>query len=242
MENKMCAIVRDLLPLYKDEALREESCEVIEEHLKHCEACRQFKETEIDKEQLPIVNEDDSLSMKRVATRLKRRRFRIIAGVTASILLLYILLTQVLQFTTIVGESMDPTYHNMQDVIINRCSYLFSTPKRSDVVSLNANGTIYIKRIVGLPGETVDIKGGELYIDGALFDFEYIGAKGDVTYPVVLGEDEYFVLGDNPDHSLDNRYADFGPITRDKIMGKVICKTIINLFRPKIGIYDGKTE
>lgn len=128
-----------------------------------------------------------------------------------------------------------PTFSDMQDVVINRWAYLMSSPKRGDIVIFNHNNNSFVKRIIGLPGDTVDFKNGLLIINGNQFKEEYtdsyINTKGDIKYPITLGDDEYFVLGDNPDYSYDSRYQDF-TITKADILGKVLFKTK-NIFGPK---------
>lgn len=128
-----------------------------------------------------------------------------------------------------------PTFSDMQDVVINRWAYLMSSPKRGDIVIFNHNNNSFVKRIIGLPGDTVDFKNGLLIINGNQLKEEYndsyINIKGDVKYPITLGDNEYFVLGDNRDYSLDSRYQDF-TITKADILGKVLFKTK-NIFGPK---------
>lgn len=127
------------------------------------------------------------------------------------------------------GDSMSPVLKNGDVVLINRIVYDARKPKRGEIIAFRPNGnenTHYcIKRVVGLPGETVQIKDGKVYIDGKVqkknvytsdLDFAGIAEK-----KLTLGETEYFVLGDNSAGSDDSRLADIGNVKREDIGGKV---------------------
>ena len=128
---------------------------------------------------------------------------------------------------------MDPTLKNNDQLIIDKLSYRFSDPKRFDIVVFpngkkDAAEKYYIKRIIGLPGEMVKIENGNIYIDGSMLDDPYaygVYTKAEEwSTPRSLGEDEYFVLGDNRAISLDSRYAEVGPVKGDIIVGKAILR------------------
>ncbi len=127
------------------------------------------------------------------------------------------------------GDSMKPVLQNGDVVLVNRLIYNASKPKRGDIIAFKPNGnenTHYsIKRIVGLPGETVQIKDGSVYIND-VETLEHIFAEnieeaGIADEPVVLKGNEYFVLGDNHSSSDDSRMADIGNVKRNEIYGKV---------------------
>ena len=127
------------------------------------------------------------------------------------------------------GDSMSPVLKNGDVVLINRIVYDARKPKRGEIIAFRPNGNenahYCIKRVVGLPGETVQIKDGKVYIDGKVqkknvytsdLDFAGIAEK-----KLTLGETEYFVLGDNSAGSDDSRLADIGNVKREDIGGKV---------------------
>lgn len=127
------------------------------------------------------------------------------------------------------GDSMKPVLQNGDVVLVNRLIYNASKPKRGDIIAFKPNGnenTHYsIKRVVGLPGETVQIKDGSVYINGKE-TLEHIFAEdieeaGIADEPVILKGTEYFVLGDNHLSSDDSRMADIGNVKRSEIYGKV---------------------
>lgn len=126
------------------------------------------------------------------------------------------------------GDSMRPAVLNDDIVLVNRMIYDASKPKRGDIIVFKPNGNenarSYIKRIIGLPGETVQIKDGKIYIDGKILEEDYettaIEDAGTAAEEIDLGGDEYFVLGDNRKNSEDSRMADIGNVKRSEIEGK----------------------
>ncbi|WP_310603602.1 signal peptidase I [Anaerosporobacter sp.] len=144
------------------------------------------------------------------------------------ILLAYLLVEYAIEKTTVVGESMETTLQENDKVIINKLAYRFSKPKRFDVIVFKQTGKEHsyynIKRVIGLPGETVQIKDGIVYIDGEPItekaDVELIKNPGLAVEPVILEEKEYFVLGDNRNLSEDSRFANIGNVVSGDIIGK----------------------
>ena len=129
------------------------------------------------------------------------------------------------------GRSMNPTLENGDNLITDKISYRFSDPKRYDIVVFpfedETGKRNFIKRIIGLPGETVQIKDGEVYINGELLGETYGKEKmdyaGRASEPITLGDDEYFVLGDNRNNSKDSRSPMVGALERKMIKGHVRC-------------------
>lgn len=130
------------------------------------------------------------------------------------------------------GQSMDPNFENGDYLIIDEISYRFRSPQRGEVIvfkSPQSPSQRFIKRIVGLPGEIVEIKEGRVmvHLDGQrqVLDESYylpFGLETPGEVKVSLGEDEYFVLGDNRTFSLDSRR--FGSLAEDKIIGRVVLR------------------
>ena len=128
--------------------------------------------------------------------------------------------------TSIIGSSMEPSLHNGEEVLLNKIVYQFSAPERGDVIAFHPNGDenthLYVKRIVGLPGETIQIKQGSVYIDGEMKVMDTpTEDPGIAAEAIKLSDDEYFVMGDNRDNSEDSRSANIGNVSREMIEGKV---------------------
>lgn len=127
---------------------------------------------------------------------------------------------------TVTGQSMEPAFVQRETVLMNRLSYMITGPDRMDIVAFEKEeGKYNIKRVVGLPGETVQIQGGLLYIDGEPLEvsgkFETADLAGLAEHPVVLKKDEYFLLGDNRENSEDSRFSAVGNVKRRQIKGKI---------------------
>ena len=126
---------------------------------------------------------------------------------------------------TVSGNSMQPVLKNGDVVLMNRLAYDFGSPDRMDLVVFSrGGGENNIKRVIGLPGETVQIEGGVIYIDGAALEAEdglgQVELAGLARDPVTLGNDEYFLLGDNRESSEDSRFSNVGNVKKEQIQGK----------------------
>ncbi len=153
-------------------------------------------------------------------------------------------LTTCVRSVIVSGESMENTLHDGQMAVINKIEYKVSDPKRFDIIVFEPENNILnpatgepseylVKRIIGLPGETVRIdKKGNIFINGTLLDEDYgkerIRNPGIAADSITLGGDEYFILGDNRNNSLDSRSDKVGLVKREDITGKVIPWTVSN--------------
>jgi signal peptidase I len=144
----------------------------------------------------------------------------------------YLIVTYVGQRTQVSGSSMESTLSNDDHLIVDKISYRFKEPQRFDIIVFPFQydrETYYIKRIIGLPGETVQIDyDGNIYIDGEILDESYgrevIQNPGRASEPITLGDDEYFVMGDNRNNSSDSRDPSVGNIKREDIIGKAFIR------------------
>ena len=143
------------------------------------------------------------------------------------LVLTWVIITFVGQRTRVDGRSMMNTLHDGDNLIVEKLSYRFSDPKRFDIIVFPPTGTkeYYIKRIIGLPGETVQIdENGNIYINGELLEENYgaetIQNPGRAAKPITLGDDEYFVMGDNRNNSKDSRSEEVGNVKRSQIIGR----------------------
>ena len=148
--------------------------------------------------------------------------FAVIVGLT------YFIITYVGQRTMVSGDSMETTLSNGDNLIVDKLSYRFRDPERFDIIVFPykyEEKTYYIKRIIGMPGETIQIIDGYVYIDGELLESDIYGNEvmeyaNLAATPIPLGEDEYFVLGDNRNHSSDSRDPSVGVLTREDLIGR----------------------
>ncbi len=139
--------------------------------------------------------------------------------------------------TNIVGNSMEPTLYSGQQILIDRLSLNISEPKRGDIVAFQPNGNenshYYVKRVIAIPGETIQIIDGYIYIDGVILDeqgaYDKIADPGILENPITLNDDEYIVLGDNRNFSEDSRSGNIGIVKSAYMVGKVWFKLSKNL-------------
>ena len=187
------------------------------------------------------------MARKKKGLSFYRKQIKIKKGLISNIIE-YILIVLIVAFvafvvvrffgikTIVVGNSMEPVLKNNEEVFLDRMIYVISGPKRGDIIAFLPKGNdkthYYIKRVIGLPGETVRIKNGQVYIDGALLAEDYgiasIKEAGLAQNEFVLGPEEYFVLGDNRNSSEDSRSGNIGAVAKEDIYGKVWYKKKID--------------
>ncbi len=130
--------------------------------------------------------------------------------------------------SNVVGQAMAKTLNSGDQVLINKFIYVVSSPKAGDVIVFLPNGNekshYYVRRVIGVPGDTVQIKNGAVYVNDALFnevvDVSAMEDAGIASEEIKLGKNEYFVLGDNRNNSEDSRYANIGNIKEEYIVGQ----------------------
>lgn len=151
-----------------------------------------------------------------------------ISGIGIAVFLSFMLVMFFGIKTSMVGSSMEPIIYNGQSVYINKVAYNMSSPKRGDIIVFKPNGNknshLYIRRVVALPGETVKISGGKVYINGVIYADDVATETkeaGIASSEVTLEMDEYFVMGDNRTNSEDSRSANIGNVKNTMIEGSV---------------------
>ena len=130
--------------------------------------------------------------------------------------------------TSVVGQAMESTLSNDNQILVNQFHYFFSDPKPGDIIVFRPNGNekshYYVRRVIATPGDKIIIKNGAVYVNDNLYnettDVASIEDPGLAIDEILLQEDEYFVLGDNRNSSEDSRYANIGNIKKEYIVGK----------------------
>lgn len=154
-------------------------------------------------------------------------KLKSVAREVAETLLLAVVIWLGVNFATarfvVEGNSMEPNLHTGEFVIVSRLAYMLGEPQRGDVVVLHPPTNPdqeYIKRVVGLPGDTVEVQAGQVYVNGALLDEPYISVPTPQSGRWTVGEDEYFVMGDNRTNSDDSRKWGQKQLVAELIVGK----------------------
>lgn len=165
---------------------------------------------------------------KIISASLMREIWSYVFITIAAVVLAFVIIFCVGMRTSVIGVSMEPVLYNGQEILVNRFVYRVMAPKTGDVIVFLPNGNenthYYVKRVVAVPGDTVHIKNGALYINDTLYkDIEYdkIEDAGIAENPVMLGNNEFFTLGDNINNSEDSRSGNIGAVPKDDIIGKV---------------------
>jgi signal peptidase I len=173
----------------------------------------------------PVPTEEVSAAAQ--APRLAGGGAALVVEILETIVLtvvLFLLIRTVAQNFRIDGDSMEPNLHNGQYLIISRLAYRFGEPQRGDIVVFRFPrdpNRDFIKRVIGLPGETVQVRRGQVFIDGQPLDEPYRPRMGSYDAgPVTLGPDEVYVLGDNRNNSSDSHA--WGPLPMKNIIGKAL--------------------
>ena len=172
--------------------------------------------------------QDENKNLSEGKSSVMRETISFILYIAIVFLLTYLVIHYVGQRTQVSGTSMEYTLSDGDNLIVDKISYRFHKPERYDIIVFPfqyEENTYYIKRIIGLPGEKIQIsEDGAIYIDGKVLEESYgreiIEDPGQAEEPIVLDEDEYFVLGDNRNNSEDSRFANIGNIREDYIIGK----------------------
>lgn len=182
-----------------------------------------------------IIAEDamsDEVSDNDSKSKWKSFLYDIIFYTVLIVVCIYIIPNFIMQRTIVDGDSMKNNLLNGDHLMVEKISYHFDKLDRFDIVVFYPYGRdheeYYVKRIIGLPGETLQIVGSDIYIDGEILEEDYgkdaIDYAGRAKETIILDEDEYFVMGDNRRNSKDSRYNDVGNVTKDNIGGRAFLR------------------
>ncbi len=175
-------------------------------------------------EYIPPPPDEDRTAERPPLPRPRLRRRTLLREIVDTALLVVAIYTLVNLLTArfiVEGASMSPNFETGQFIIVSRLPYLLNGPQRGDVVVFDSPDDPerdFIKRVIGLPGETIEVRAGLVYVNGVPLDEPYIESPPRYSGTWTLGPDEYFVLGDNRNNSRDSHA--FGTLSRDKIIGQ----------------------
>ncbi len=172
------------------------------------------------------INKEENKENRNIMKEL----LHIVIYVLSILAVTYLIIHFVGQRTIVVGTSMRDTLQDGDNLVVDKITYRMKDPERFDIIVFPyqyEEDVYYIKRIIGLPGETVQIdEEGQIFINGEVLNEDYgrevIQDPGMAIEPITLGEGEYFVLGDNRNKSEDSRFEDVGVIHMDDIVGRAI--------------------
>ena len=184
-----------------------------------------------------VLEESGKGKTKKTYKEVLKELFSLAIHLLIALGLTVLFITFVAQKTVVHQTSMYPTLNEGDHLVVDKISYRFSNPQRFDIIifpyrDAEKKNTFYVKRIIGLPGETVKIgEDGNVYIDGKLLIDNY--GREPINYDnmqwsrgkgegVTLGEDEYFVMGDNRNNSVDSRFDVIGNVQRSEIVGRAV--------------------
>ena len=177
-----------------------------------------------------MAKRDNGLSFyrrkKKISPAMIREVFSWVFGIVAAVFIAAVLVFFFGMTTRVVGVSMEPALGNGQQIFVDRFLYVLSSPKRGDVIVFlpngNENAHYYVKRVVAVPGDHLQVQDGVLYVNGIESEWvtEYIADPGIVANDLTLENGEFFCIGDNPGNSEDSRSANVGPVKDTDIIGK----------------------
>ena len=182
---------------------------------------------------MDIKNWKESPGILKIRERLEDQKIKSsmkwIFEILVTLVFAAVVALMMFQTVTMQESSMEPTISVGDRFFINKAVYKFSSPKRGDLIVFRSNASddaaLHIRRVIGLPGETVQITNGRILIAGETYkegkDFPKISNAGLASKAISLGTGEYFVLGDNRNNSEDSRYTDIGLVKKRYIAGKI---------------------
>lgn len=181
--------------------------------------------------------EEDRKRERRI--QILKESIRFIIEIIVVILIAWLIVEFALKKVSVIGSAMETTLYNGEDVMVNKTAYMLISPKRNSIIAFYPeqkedeqstldDSSILIRRVIGLPGEKIVIRDGNIYINGEKieesYEFQKMLSAGRAGSEITLAEDEYFVLSDNRSDMDDSRNTAFTKVKKENIIGKVILR------------------
>jgi signal peptidase I len=184
-----------------------------------------LENSEIDNSEIDLINDDELLEINKEETKIKLRQFLRESFETLLLALILVLIINTISTRIRVdGFSMEPTYHNNNYIVVSKLAYKFKEISRGDVIVFEyplAPDEDFIKRVIGLPGDQIEVTNGKVFLNGTELNESYIDAAPIREQPLlVVPEDSLFVMGDNRNNSSDSRT--WGPLPIENVIGKTV--------------------
>ena len=168
---------------------------------------------------------------ERITNPYLRNFLEWVIAASLALILFFFIRNFVFRVADVNGHSMEPTLSHGDFVLLSRVGYWFGTPQSGDIIAFPFRedpSEFYIKRIIGVPGDIIDFQDNRFTVNGQApgFDFAQINiiSRGDINLPLTMGEDEFFVLGDNLNSSKDSRYQSVGFVRERDMLGRVVIR------------------
>ncbi|MCL2400122.1 MAG: signal peptidase I [Defluviitaleaceae bacterium] len=168
---------------------------------------------------------------ERITNPFLRNLLEWVIAALLALVLFFFIRNFVFRVADVSGHSMDPTLTHGDFVLLSRVGYWFGTPQHGDIIAFPFRenpSEFYIKRIIGVPGDVIDFQNSRFVVNGQVPDFDFaqvnVISRGDIDLPITIGEDEFFVLGDNINSSKDSRYQTVGFISERDMLGRVVIR------------------
>ncbi|MDF2541159.1 MAG: hypothetical protein K0S47_877 [Herbinix sp.] len=220
------------MTLKQDDNEKIDTFEIEDVEVPDAELENQYQQDDFDQEEEEVYETFEQEENKGKVSKAGSFIFDLVIYAIIIFVCIYIIPNYVMQRTIVDGSSMENTLLNGENLMVEKISYRLDMLDRFDIIVFYPYGRdmeeYYVKRIIGLPGETVQIVGSDILINGEVLEEHY--GKDPITYagiayePIVLGEDEYFVMGDNREISKDSRYPDVGTVSKENIGGRAIVR------------------
>lgn len=211
-----CSLIQDLLPLYDNHTINQQTQDRIEEHLKRCDDCRVYLDHMLNNNIVSPTTDKEEVRYIKIAKKIRKRKIATAIVLVLLVIGIFIFTINSVNTVIIAGDSMEPTIAKGEKYLVNKLIYHFKKPKRFDIVIYEQNHIYYVSRIIACPNETVEVIKGKVYVNGNLLEYSFLPEELSIE-KFCIKDNEYFVL---QDHAKDMSKIP-QCIDRSKIIGNI---------------------